>query len=139
MFHLGRHEQWLLKSQILSTVGANNSRPNIMGQKFLISYPKQLWVDSFSLDNFSVFDSFLSELTNDRLWPFYRWDTGYAGVILRDNGTYLLFLTQEKRNLSMVDAKTMDTAIAVTDGLGKSIVEFLVKLMIGIDPSHRQK
>lgn len=39
----------------------------------------------------------------------------------------------------MVDAKTMDTAIAVTDGLGKSIVEFLVKLMIGIDPSHRQK
>lgn len=39
----------------------------------------------------------------------------------------------------MVDAKTMYAAIAVTDGFGEGIVEFLVKLVIGIDSSHRQK
>jgi hypothetical protein len=39
----------------------------------------------------------------------------------------------------MVDAKTMDAAITVANGFGKSIVEFLIKLMIGVNPSHRQK
>lgn len=39
----------------------------------------------------------------------------------------------------MVDAKTMYAAVTVTDSFSKGIVEFLVKLMIGIDPSHWQK
>jgi hypothetical protein len=110
-----------------------------MSQKFLISNPKQLRIHSFSLDCFSVFDGFLAELRNDRLRPFDGWDTGDAGVIFRYYGTNLLFLAQEKRYFSMVDAKTMYAAIAVANGFSKGIVEFLVKLMIGIDPSHRQK
>lgn len=59
--------------------------------------------------------------------------------MLRDNSANLLFLTQEKRDFSVVDAKTVDAAITVADGVCKGIVEFLVELMIRVNPSHGQK
>jgi hypothetical protein len=110
-----------------------------MREKLIIPETQQLRVHAFGLYCLRILYGFFAKLGNDWFCPANRRCAGKGWIFFRDDGTNLLFFTEEERDFSVVDAKSVDYAIAVVDGVGKGIVELLVQLVIGVDPAHGQK